>query len=427
MELRSLGESLQRVGELEQSRQVLQQSLQMSQRLAATDASASDISMTLLSLGNVARAQQDIPAALNFYEQVTQTAQSATTRVQAQLNRLSLLVATGQGSAAGSYWSQIPIKLDQLPLSRAAIYARISFTQSLLELTDRLEISSLPPRAIAEQLATAVQQARSLKDPRAESYALGSLGSLYERQQQWRESRDLTQQALLLAQQINATDIAYRWQWQLGRLLRVQGDIKGAIASYDAAVNSLKILRNDLVTVNRDVQFNFRDSVEPLYRQSVELLLQAEPGQPSPQTLDRARQRMEALQLAELDNFFREACLNSQSVLLDQVVDQENPTAAIFYPIILERQLDVILKLPQQPLRHHRIVLARSDAERVLAELRQAFIQPDKSKLTRQLSSQIYDWLIRPVENTLSQSGVDTLVFVLDGDFRNIPMASLYD
>lgn len=42
----------------------------------------------------------------------------------------------------------------------------------------------------------------------------------------------LTQQALLLTQAINALDIAYCWQWQLGRLLKEQGDIPGVIAAY---------------------------------------------------------------------------------------------------------------------------------------------------------------------------------------------------
>jgi len=68
------------------------------------------------------------------------------------------------------------------------------------------------------------------------------------------------------------------------------------------------------------------------------------------QTLDKARQRVEALQLAELDNFFRESCLNATTVLLDKVVDQDSPTTAIFYPIILPDALQVIVKVSGQPL-----------------------------------------------------------------------------
>ncbi len=119
----------------------------------------------------------------------------------------------------------------------------------------------------------------------------------------------MTQQALFMAEKIDASDIAYRLEWQLGRLLKAQGNIPAAISAYDAAVTTLQSLRSDLVGVNRDVQFNFRDRIEPLYRQSVELILQ-EKAQGKPD-LDKARQRMEALQVAELDNFFREACLSN--------------------------------------------------------------------------------------------------------------------
>jgi CHAT domain-containing protein len=44
-----------------------------------------------------------------------------------------------------------------------------------------------------------------------------------------------------------------------------------------------------------------------------------------------------------------------------------------------------------------------------------------------QASAQLYDWLIRPAEAMLSQHHIKTLVFVLDGELRNMPMAALYD
>ena len=88
------------------------------------------------------------------------------------------------------------------------------------------------------------------------------------------------------------------------RLLRIQHDIKGAIAAYDAAVETLSKLRSDLVAVNQDVQFNFKESVEPVYRQLVALLLESLPpghrqNANDTKTLDKARQHIEALQLAE--------------------------------------------------------------------------------------------------------------------------------
>ena len=42
-----------------------------------------------------------------------------------------------------------------------------------------------------------------------------------------------------------------------------------------------------------------------------------------------------------------------------------------------------------------------------------------------QVSQQLYDWLIRPAEEFLDNT--ETLVFVLDGALRSLPMAALYD
>jgi len=149
-------------------------------------------------------------------------------------------------------------------------------------------------------------------------------------------AQDLTQQALILAQAINASDIGYRWQWQLGRLLKAQGDVKGAIAAYTESVKTLQSLRNDLVAINSEVQFSFRDEVEPVYRQLVDLLLQSEENsEPSQQNLVQARAVIESLQLAELDNFFRIACLQGKPVQIDQVVDKDDPTAAV---VVLKRK-----------------------------------------------------------------------------------------
>ncbi len=420
--LRSLGNVLRIVGDLEQSRQILQQSLEV----ATLKQSPQAISETWLSLGNTATAGQDTQAALNYYQQAATTSASPTTRIQAHLNQLRLLVDNNQLSAAQALVSQIQAQIPNLPPSRKVIYARINFAQNLMKLGARGEGHSV--REIAQFLATAVQQARDLQDQRAEAYALGNLGGLYEQTQQFRSAQDLTQQALTLSQAVDAPDITYSWQWQLGRLLKAQGDIKGAITAYTESVKTLQSLRNDLVAINPEVQFSFRDEVEPIYRQLVDLLLQSKgDSQPSQDNLLQARAVIESLQLAELDNFFRVACLEGKPVQIDSVIDREDPTAAVVYPIILADRLEVILKLPQQPLRHYQTTITHSEVETILEDLRQELIKPHTLLKTQSLSRQVYNWLLQPAQADLSKSKVKTLVFVLDGSLRNIPMAALYD
>ncbi|MCC5636990.1 CHAT domain-containing protein [Nostoc sp. CHAB 5844] len=411
--LRSLGNVLQQLGELESSQQILQQSLEIAQRLQLPP----EISLTEFSLGNTARVLGNTKDAIAHYENAALVASNPLTKVQAQINQLSLLVENEQTAQAKTIIPTIQSQLATLPTTQAGIYARINFARTISKIGDK--------RNIAQILANSVQQAKTIGDERAQSYALGSLAEVYEQNNQWPEAQDLTQQALFLAEKIDASDIAYRWQWLLGRLLKAQGNTEGAIAAYDTAVATLESLRTDLVTVNREVQFNFRDSVEPIYRQSVELLLQQK-GQGKPD-LDKVRKRIEALQLAELDNFFREACLSNQFVVLDEVVDRDHPSTAIFYPIILDNQLEVILKLPNQPLIHKTSVVNHQQVEQAIAQMRGTIVQPEASNQFQAVSQQLYDWLIKPVAGELKNSRVNTLVFIPDGSLRNIPMSALYD
>lgn len=351
---------------------------------------------------------------------------------------------------------QIQSEIANLPPSRTAVYARINFAQSLMKLgsqesgvrsqesgelcrkvleqgskeESRFQFSSapLPLCTSAQLLATAVQQARSIKDTRAEAYALGHLGGVYEHSGQLSSAFDLTQQALNLAQTIDASDIVYRWQWQLGRILKAQGDNKKAIAAYTESVKILQSLRNDLVAINPEIQFSFRDEVEPIYRQLVDLLLQSEAGsQASQENLVKARFVIESLQLAELDNFFRVACLEGKPVQIDEVIDKEDPTAAVIYPIILKDRLEVILKLPGQPLHHYKTTIAQNEVEKLLENFRQELIKPYTLREVQFLSKQVYNLLLQPAQIDLAKSKIKTLVFVLDGSLRNIPMAALYD
>jgi CHAT domain-containing protein len=415
--LRSLGDVFQLLGDLEQSRTFLLQSWEVAKRLQ----SSQQIAASLFSLGNNARKQQQIPQALEFYQQAIKQTSSPLLQLQAQLNCLSLLVEQGKSSQAETLLPQIQSLLEHLPPSRASIYARINFAQTLGRMNPTFS------KASAQLLTIAFQQARDIDDKHSQAYALGSLGSLYEQTGQLAEAQNLTQQALILAQAHNAPDIAYRWQWQLGRILKAQGDLQGAIAAYDAAVQILQSLRNDLVAVNQNVQFNFRDNIEPVYRQSVQLLLQWQQKQPSEKILERARQQIEALQLAELDNFFRQACLQGRQVLLDRIVDRENPTAAILYPIVLPQQLHVIVKIPKQPLQHYYTDISQAEVETTVTQLRQNLVNPAAIKAARIQSQKIYQWLIAPIEAKLSASGVNTLVFIPDEVLRDLPMSSLYD
>ncbi|MBP5972999.1 CHAT domain-containing protein [Brasilonema sp. CT11] len=432
--LRTLGDSLRVTGNLTQARLVLERSLAIATKLQLPDI----ITLAQLGLGNTARAQlsldktdetpidpQAAQAALKFYQQAASTV-SPHLRVQAQVNQFSLLVDSNQQSAAQTFLPQVQQQIEALPPSRTAIEARVNLAQSMM----RMESQKKGTSSLLEALLTkAVQQAKDLGDSHTLAYALGSLGNVYEKTQKWDEAEKLTSEALQLAQQSNADDSIYLWQWQLGRVLKAQGKNTGAIAAYKQAVATIKSLRTDLAAASPDLQFSFRYAVEPIHRQLVGLLVNSN----KPDDLKVARDVIEALQLVELDNFFREACLNGNPALIDQV-DQR---AAVIYPILLEDQLAIITSLPlsasqnqtKQPrnLRYYKTDVSSKQVENLVSVLRQDLQQNTTGNLALPQLQKLYNWLIRPVAAELAASKVETLVFVLDGVLRNIPMAALHD
>ena len=457
--LQSLGQALRRVGNLKKSQEVLQKSLAVAKEFQLPTALGS----ALLELGNTERALGNRAIALGkeedenkhtedaiaFYQQA---AKSPTLQLQAQLNLLSLWVETGKWSEAAKLQPTIQQAIASLPPSRTNIYARLNFARSLTCLQPNIDTYSLscisrvrkekqkeqlPEKSIAtglpssqeiaQILATAVQQARSLKDQTAESYALGQLGGLYELTKQWSPAQELTQQALLLAEEIQSPDIRYRWEWQLGRLLEKQGSRKRAIAAYKEAVKTLKSVRSDLLTIDSDVQFSFRDNVEPIHRKLVDLLLKTEGNsEPSQTDLKEAIEVIDSLQLAELENFL--SCNLSQKMQLSLDIDKVDQKAAFIYPIILEDRLEVIAKLPGQSLKHHVNSVKRIEVEKTAIELRTKLFRRNSPEVVIEKATKVYEWLIESLEQDLENSSeVKTLVFVLDGVLRNIPMSVLYD
>ncbi len=457
--LHSLGTTLQTIGDLNQSQEVLQESLAIAKKLNLRE----ETNSILLSLGNTARLQKNNQRAIKFYQQAASGNVHPLTKLEAETNLLGMLIVTEQWQSTEALLPQIQANLQQLgtlalvsgqdepkiaqqrnteqinptPLrrtvypaidsypianqspSRPLVYAQVNLAKNLINLQAKNSFDSDLASPIPDLLEQTLQQAEKLEDKRAESYVLGTLGHYYEEQQQWQTGQQITEQALYLAQSLNATDLTYQWQWQLGRLLQAQGNNQDAIAPYTEAVDNLQSLRSSLVAISTDAQFSFRESVEPVYRQLVGLLL----DDPNQEQLQQARNVIESLQLAELENFFQEACLDAEPKQIDQV----DPQAAVIYPIILRDRIAVILSLPDKSLKHYYTDLPEADTNHTIDNLHQSLYPFFSNQQRLKLSQQVYDWLIRPAEADLGKNNVKTLAFVLDGNLRNIPMAALHD
>ena len=431
--LRSLGIALQVTGDLNHAQKILQQSLQISQQLNLPEES----SVTLFSLGNIAKATDKPKEAISFYQQAANNTAQPLLKTEIQLNQLGLLIENQQWQQAKNLLPPIeasvnefaaqpsrrsiysPVKEFAVQPSRRSIYSQVNLAKHLLDLANA-NVATTDPKPLLEN---AIAQAQQLQDTKAESYALGILGSLYEQEQQWSLGSEYSQKALYLSQIINDHHLSYQWQWQLGRLLSKENDYAGAISAYSEAVNALESLRSDLVLTNIDLQYSFRDSVEPVYRELVSLLLQPQKNEPISQAnLSQARDTIESLQLAELNDFFREACLDATPTSIDNV----DSKAAVIYPIILRDRLEVIVSLPGKPLRNYSTQISQAELEEEIEQLRETIVIRSQREFYKPAQN-LYNQLIRPALNELVDSEIETLVFVPDGILRNIPMGVLHD
>ncbi|MCP2727633.1 CHAT domain-containing protein [Limnofasciculus baicalensis] len=439
--LRTFGDALRNIGNLDLSMEALEISLKIAQEYK----SDVDISAALLSLGNTERglykrevdrynrsnsskykneAKNNAEQALDYYREVSNYSGNKITQIQAKINRLSLLLEFDKwlneekpNREAEALVPEIESEITSLPESVITVYTKLNFAEILSLFSKKYE---------AIQYANdALQQGQKLNNKRAEAYAIGTIGGLYEEMNDLSEAQKLTEKASTIAKSILAYDITYQWEWQLGRIYRKQGNIEGAIAVYDAAVKDLQIVRQDLLSINIEEQFSFRDNVEPVYREFVDLLLGKDgTSQPSQDNLKRAIEAIDSLQVAELENFL--GC----NLLLKAQRDREiyvDPKAAFIYAILLEDRLEVIFQLPEQPLINHKTFIDQIVVKNTLSEMLK-FIVSGKGGETKQTSKEVYKWLLQPLEKYLEQSDtIETLVFVLDGDLRNIPMSVLYD
>lgn len=420
--LRMLGVSLHFSAQWRNAKQLLEESFNQSQNLN----SPSETAQSLLSLGNLAKDLNHPQMALDYYQQAIATIQDhLLLKVQATANLLRLHIEQQAFAEALELIPPLKADLAQLPLSHSSIHATLNVAESLWRLFDLQP--QLDPTLLetATQLTTqARQQSISLKDPRAQAWATLQLGKLYAKNEDWESALELTNEALFLAQKMGAADLQARANWQQGQLLVQQEDRDSALIAYRSAVDSLESIRGEVVATNPELQFSFTEDIDPLYRGLIGLLLQGdEDSELELKNVQEARDMLESLQLAELDYFFREACRANRPKPIDKI----DPKAAVIYPIILPDRLEVILTLPGDIQQHYSTPIPQPELEEHLHQMRQSLHPAYGNSERLKLYQQAYHWLIQPAESALKQQKIETLVFVLDSQLQNLPMAALHN
>jgi len=323
--------------------------------------------------------------------------------------------------------------LHQEPSSREKAFALINAAVSLVSIdaaTEPIAPASVNRQVLTQQaelLREAILIARNIEDLRAESFALGSLGSLYEQQGAYADAMELTRQAQFTAQQVDAIDSLYRWQWQAGRIQVATQANDLAINSYREAVKSLQSIRSDIVAANKDLQFDFRDTVEPVYRQLISLLLaQPAAGEQKQANIKEVLNVLELLKLAELQNFFGDDCVDVAKSIVDQDGRLADDQATVIYSVILSDRTELLVQFADGKLTQHTIALNESDIQTEVDEFRRLLEKRGTNEYLSYAQS-LYRRLITPILPDLELAKPQTLVFIQDGVLRKIPMSALHD
>ncbi|AFY71896.1 TPR repeat-containing protein (plasmid) [Thalassoporum mexicanum PCC 7367] len=468
--LLSLADGYRVVGNLDAAQQVLEQVLAKEAFINPYGgASSPDWQEVILGLGHIAQTQGELDKAKSLYDQLANTShcyisvgedlrdryerdapelvrptkQACLIGIKAILEQATIATQIGTDVEAIAWLNKIYNPVQALPATRTAIFTKVRWSSQTIALLKQ-NSTIIKPELLTKTnnlLAQTLTQAQQLNDPKAIAYVLGTQAHLDEIQGNYARAIATTQTALNLAQASQANEIVYQWEWQLGRLYHQTRNNDRAIAAYRDAVNTLQKLRHDLVAISDNTKFSFRDQVEPVYRELVDLLIPHDPDnlaanhsphKPKLQidktaqtqaNLRQARQVIEQLQIAELDNFFRQACLDAEFSSVEMI----DPQAAIVYPIITPSRLEVIVSIPDRPLFHYGTKATPMEVKQSIDQILDSLRQNSFASERLPIAQQFYDWLIRPAQAELAAAKMQTLVMVLDGELRNVPMAALYD
>ncbi|WP_224311978.1 MULTISPECIES: CHAT domain-containing protein [Nostocaceae] len=444
--LQNLGNALRKLGKLTESEAVFSKTLMLSEEQPSFNTSS-----VLLSLGNTKfyaykffkdkylqveepafrqkisnLSQQKALEAIEIYQQIlSQKNITSSIKLQSLVQKLSLLLDYKQWlnntksqnpSLKNEQQVQETVNVllnnsylfEEVPINES-IYSQLNFAKSLNQIPDK----TLNSLAIKYTLAS-LQKANSINNKRLISYSSGILGEL-----QPEKAHTYLSEALSIAQSIQAWDIAYRWQQQLGKLYKQQRKNQKAITFYEAAIENLTKVRDNLSTNNLDLQFSFYEKVEPIYRDYIRLLISSSHLQ-----LDKAIQVYEQLQLAELENYLK--CGKLEFIPINSIANLKNKPTVINI-IDLGDSIEVIVRSPNQSLHHHSVNAKniRTNLEDFLNTLQdEEFADIEKSVIITH-SQILYQELIAPIKKYLPSSG--TLLFTLDNSFQSIPMSLLHD
>ena len=422
--LGELGETLWRTGATAEARHTLERSVALARQANAPPIAAASLNH----LGNLAADQGNAQSARVAWQEslsLARQVQDPALIAAVLINQARLAAQERDSGTAEILLAEAVRQTQTLPASHDQAHHLLAIGQLRRTLPGAL---ALHRAQAAQQFAAAAAIARQVNDQRSLSYALGYQAQLQQDEGRSAEALAWYRQAVFAAQQADAPELLYRWQWPIGRLLKAQGDHDGAILAYQQGVANWQAIRRDLALDRVKNPDSLQTGSGDAFTELADALLQRAAAQAAPAAreadLRAARTVMEALKTAEVQDYFRDDCvaaLQSRTVALDR----PPPHTAVLYPILLPNRLELLLSTPDS-LQQITVRVDRNTFTRVVREFRRT-LEKRTSREYLPPAQQLYGWLIRPLQTALDAGRIETLVIVPDGPLRTIPLAALHD
>jgi CHAT domain-containing protein len=304
---------------------------------------------------------------------------------------------------------------------------------------------------------------------------LNILGDYYRAFGNYTKAIKYAEQSLSIAHALKEREGQVFALSNIGSTLVKQQQPELAIVFYKDGVNVLEGIRKNLRSLPPAEQVSYTQSVADTYRNLASLLLQQNRVMEAMQVLD-------LLKVQELQDYLKDIkgnALTAQGVpLLPQeqeivqafkqnpaisqtatspavtaLVAQLRQTAAaqnltlpaykdlqariqklgkniaLFYPLILDDRLELVLFIPDRPPIRKTVNVKRAEFEREIGTFRTLLPDTDLAAVSkiRQSAQQLYTWLVQPIDAELKAAKVQTIVYAPDGQMRYVPLAALHD
>lgn len=299
--------------------------------------------------------------------------------------------------------------LDKLPDTIDKAIQLIALASKVEQFTAKIDL-----------LSKAAAIALKLGASRYQSLAMGELGKVYLKFNQFDKALQYTEQSVLISQSINAFDLLYKWLWQLGQIYKARGLFLEALTAYRQSLTTIASIRGDIAKAYKNYQLDYEVDIEPIYREFLEILLKV----PHDEQLKEAIDVINSLSISELQSFFGDECIQLNSTFTS--IDLAQEAIAIIYSVILEQKAYLILRLPDGVLYSYPI---EEDVKKLLLAVKnwRRDLENPSTNRYKTGSLELYNLLIKPMEAVLKTTPIKSIIFVNDSILRNVPMSALFD